>query len=106
MYERSNPYDELRRRRHARHDRSAATSRSDERTTRITGPRFVPSDGIRVKLEGAGKVGERFVGMVGIRDPYTIANVDEVIGWAREQVRERFGDTGYELTTPSTAATA
>jgi hypothetical protein len=35
--------------------------------------------------------------MVGIRDPYTIAHVDEVMGWARQQVRERFGDTGYEL---------
>jgi hypothetical protein len=23
--------------------------------------------------------------------------VDEVIGWARDKVRERFGDTGYEL---------
>ena len=28
---------------------------------------------------------------------YTIAHVDEVIGWARQQVRERFGETGYEL---------
>jgi hypothetical protein len=35
--------------------------------------------------------------MVGIRDPYTIAHVDEVIGWARDKVRERFGATGYEL---------
>jgi len=29
--------------------------------------------------------------MVGIRDPYTIAHVDDVIGWARDKVRERFG---------------
>jgi hypothetical protein len=42
-----------------------------------------PAPEFRVKLEGAGKVGERYVGMVGIRDPYTIANVDEVIEWAR-----------------------
>ena len=35
--------------------------------------------------------------MCGIRDPYTIAHVDEVIGWARAQVRARFGDSGYEL---------
>ena len=49
---------------------------------------------MRVKLEGAGKVGERYVGMVGIRDPYTIAHIDEVIDWARAQVRERFGDSG------------
>ena len=52
---------------------------------------------IRVKLEGAGKVGERYVGIAGIRDPYTIAHIDAVIEWARQQVRERFGDAGYEL---------
>ena len=49
---------------------------------------------LRVKLEGSGKVGERYVGMVGVRDPYTIANIDEVIAWARQQAAERFGATG------------
>ena len=69
----------------------------DERTTRITGPRFVPAEVMRVKLEGSGKVGERYVGLCGIRDPYTVANVDRVIAWAKDKVRERFGDSGYEL---------
>ena len=41
--------------------------------------------------------GERFVGLCGIRDPYTIAHVDEVIEWARAKVRERFGESGWEL---------
>ena len=50
-----------------------------------------------MKLEGSGKVGERYVGLVGIRDPYTIAHVDTVIEWARRQTRERFGDTGWQL---------
>ena len=66
-------------------------------TTRITGPRFIPADVMRVKLEGSGKVGERYVGLCGIRDPYTIANVDRVIAWARDKVSERFGKSGYEL---------
>ena len=48
---------------------------------------FVPAEEFRVKLEGAGKVGERFVGMAGIRDPYTIANVDKVIEWAKSRAR-------------------
>ncbi|SHJ12202.1 Protein of unknown function [Desulfofundulus thermosubterraneus DSM 16057] len=69
----------------------------DEKTTRITGPKFVPAQEIRVKLEGAGKVGERYIGIAGIRDPYTIQNVDQVIQWAKEQVKERFGDAGYRL---------
>jgi hypothetical protein len=96
MYERSNPYFE--------HVAGGTLDMSDcryeqvtERTTRVTGARFRPADEFRVKLEGAGKIGERYVGMVGIRDPYTIAHVDDVIGWARAQVRERFGETGYEL---------
>lgn len=70
---------------------------TSEKTTRVTGMVFEDADDFRVKLEGSGKVGERFVGMAGIRDPYTIKNVDKVIEWAREQVRERYGDEGWEL---------
>ncbi len=96
MYERSNPFYEL-----VAGGKLDMTQcryeQVDERTTRITGARFVPSDKIRVKLEGSGKVGERFVGIVGIRDPYTISHIDDVIEWARQQVRERFGEDGYEL---------
>lgn len=96
MYERSNPYEEFFAggqldMRHCHYEQF------DERTTRITGSRFIPSEQVRVKLEGSGKVGERYVGLCGIRDPYTIANVDRVIQWARDQVRARFGETGYEL---------
>ena len=69
----------------------------DERTTRITGPKYVPATELRAKLEGAGKLGERYVGLVGVRDPYTIANIDAVIAWARQQAAERFGTAGYEL---------
>jgi hypothetical protein len=96
MYERSNPYYEYFLGGHI--DMSECRyEQYDERTTRVTGPRFVPASPLRVKLEGSGKVGERYVGMVGVRDPYTIANIDAVTGWARQQVRERFGETGYEL---------
>jgi hypothetical protein len=99
MYERSNPYYE--------HVAGGTLDMSEcryeqvsERTTRITGSKFVPAPEFRVKLEGAAKVGERYVGMVGIRDPYTIAHVDAVIEWARDKVRERFGPENagaYEL---------
>ncbi len=96
MYERSNPYFEYVA--GGTLDMSECHyEQVDARTARITGAQFVPAAEFRVKLEGAGKIGERYVGLVGIRDPYTIAHVDDVIGWARTQVRERFGDTGYEL---------
>ena len=96
MYERSNPFYE--------HVASGVLDMSeaqyeqcDERTVRATGTRFLPAEQFSVKLEGAGKVGERYIGIASIRDPHTIANVDRVIGWAKEQVRLKFGDTGYEL---------
>lgn len=96
MYERSNPYHEyvaggLLDMTDCRYEQVS------EKTTRVTGMRFVPAEEFRVKLEGAGKIGERFVGMAGIRDPYTIANVDEVIAWARQAVMDRFGPDGWEL---------
>jgi hypothetical protein len=97
MYERSNPYYEHFLGGHI-DMRDCVYEQFDERTTRVTGPRYVAADELRVKLEGAGKVGERYVGIVGIRDPSTIARVDDVIGWARNAVRERFGNEGYELT--------
>ncbi|MCG8547851.1 MAG: DUF1446 domain-containing protein [Alphaproteobacteria bacterium] len=96
MYERSNPYFE-----HVAGGvldmRNCVYEQASEKTTRVTGADFVPSDETRVKLEGAGKIGERFLGIAGIRDPYTVQNVDEVVAWAERQVRDRFGADGYEL---------
>jgi hypothetical protein len=96
MYERANPYFE--------HVAGGTLDMSEcryeqisEKTTRIAGAKFIRSPEFRVKLEGAGKIGERYVGMAGIRDPYTIAHVDEVMAFARDKVRERFGENGYEL---------
>jgi hypothetical protein len=96
MYERSNPFFE-----HFVGGHLDMTDcryeQVDLRTTRVTGARYVPAERIRVKLEGSGKIGERFAGLAAIRDPYTIAHVDEVIAWARAQTEERFGRKGYEL---------
>jgi hypothetical protein len=96
MYERANPFYEHFLGGHI--DMSACRyEQYDERTVRVTGPRYVPAEELRVKLEGSGKIGERYVGIVGVRDPYTIENIDLVTGWARQQVVERFGPEGYQL---------
>jgi hypothetical protein len=96
MYERSNPFYEYVA--GGMLDMSQCRyEQFSERTTRVTGARFVPAERIRVKLEGAAKVGERYVGIAGVRDPYSVANIDALIAWARKQVEERFGTTGYEL---------
>jgi hypothetical protein len=96
MYERSNPYYEHFLGGHI-DMRECVYEQVDERTTRVTGPRYFPAEELRVKLEGAGKVGERYVAMVGVRDPYTISRIDDVIAWAKGAVCERFGETGYQL---------
>jgi Acyclic terpene utilisation family protein AtuA len=96
MYERGNPFFEYFLGGHI--DMSQCRyEQYDQRTVRVTGPSYIPASELRVKLEGAGKIGERYVGIVGVRDPYTIANIDLVTGWARRQVAERFGARGYEL---------
>jgi acyclic terpene utilization AtuA family protein len=71
----------------------------DERTTEVRGFEFHRDQVYRIKLEGAGKVGERAVSIAGIRDPYTIRQIDAVIDWARAKVQERWGEPGarYQL---------
>ncbi|MGQ9648245.1 MAG: acyclic terpene utilization AtuA family protein [Thermodesulfobacteriota bacterium] len=97
MYERSNPFYEYFAggtldMTHCKYEQV------DEKTTRITGMIFVPTQGkITIKLEGSGKVGERYIGIVGVRDPYLIRNIDQVIAWARSQVKERLAGKEYQL---------
>jgi len=97
MYERTNPYFE-----HFAGGtldmQNCVYEQFDEKTCRITNPKFIPIEGkVKVKLEGSGKVGERYLGMAGIRDPYTIKNIDKVIDWAKAQVKERFDGEDYQL---------
>lgn len=96
MYERSNPYYE-----NFLGGRLDMTNcvyeQYDQKTCRVTGAKFVPDKQFMVKLEGSGKVGERYIGIAGVRDPYTIKNIDKVIEWCKAQIRERFGDTGYSV---------
>ena len=81
MYERPNPFYEHFLGGHI--DMSECRyEQYDERTTRITGPKYVPATELRAKLEGAGKIGERYVGMVGVRDPYARSGIRScVMAW-------------------------
>lgn len=97
MYERSNPYYEYFA--GGMLDMSDCVyEQFDEKTTKITNPKYIPIKGkVKVKLEGSTRIGEMYIGIAGIRDPYTIKNIDKVIEMAREQVKDRFGEDGYEL---------
>jgi Acyclic terpene utilisation family protein AtuA len=96
MYERENPYFE-----HALGGtldmRECRYEQADPRTVRITGARWQAAKELRVKLEGAKKVGERYMGFVGVRDPHVVRNIDKVIEWSKSAVAKRFPDTKHEL---------
>ena len=97
MYERTNPYFE-----YVAGGKLDMTDcvyeQFDEKTCRITNAKFIPIEGrVKVKLEGSGLVGERYMGMAGIRDPYTIRHIDQVIQWAKDQVEERLSGKDYQL---------
>lgn len=69
----------------------------DARRTRVTGFSFARDAQYRVKIEGAGRVGERYLAIVGFRDPDVCGRIDAVIAWARGKVEERYGRGGYQL---------
>jgi hypothetical protein len=96
MYERETPYFE-----HALGGtldmRECRYEQFDERTVRITGAQWHDAPELRVKIEGAKKIGERYMGFVGLRDPHVVKNVDAAIEWCRTAVARRFGSEQYEL---------
>lgn len=61
----------------------------DERTVEVRGPTLEPVD-LRLKIEGAGFVGHRVLGIVGVRDPLSIANLDAFLQFARERLVTRY----------------
>lgn len=98
MYERNNPFREAVA--GGEIDMSRITYRQvDAITTEARGMRFNPAPDYCIKLEGAGKVGERCYIVVGVRDPQTIATIDLAIDWARQKVAAWYGPEGeaYQL---------
>lgn len=97
MYERSNPFYEyvaggLLDMSECRYEQF------DETTCRITNAKFIPIEGkVKVKLEGSAKVGHRYLGMAGIRDPYSIKHIDDIVQWAKNQVEERLHGQDYQI---------
>ena len=96
MYERETPYFE-----HALGGtldmRACRYEQADARTVRITGAKWLLAKELRVKLEGAKKIGERYMGFVGVRDPHVVKNIESAIEWSKTAVARRFPDTKYEL---------
>lgn len=63
----------------------------NHRTVEVKGA-WLETVPVTLKVEGAGFVGHRYVGIVGVRDPLTIANLDEFIEYAYARVRKNRPD--------------
>jgi hypothetical protein len=61
-----------------------------EHRVRVTGSRFVPSEGYFVKLEGVERAGFRAVSIAGCRDPLMIDSIDTILAGVRERVADNF----------------
>ena len=98
MYERTNPYREYVAGGYVDMTHCVYTQVSPK-TTLANGATFVADSVCKVKIEGAGLVGQRRLAVVGIRDPNTIRLIDKAIDWAKGKLVERFGAIGgdYEV---------
>lgn len=64
----------------------AVYTQMDERTVHVTGSRFIPSDVLTIKIEGAELVGHRAIVIAGLRDPRIIANLDAFLAEFRHNM--------------------
>ncbi|GGK29185.1 3-methylaspartate ammonia-lyase [Caldalkalibacillus thermarum] len=69
----------------------------DERTVKVSGSRFIPSESYTVKVEGVRQDGFRTVLICGIRDPYLLQQLDEVLAQVQDEVRSYFDQTSFQM---------
>lgn len=73
----------------------------DRQTVRVSGSRFTPTSRLRIKLEGARKIGYRAFTIAGIRDASVIQNLDKIEESVRAAVRRNLqtsvGDEDFRL---------
>lgn len=93
LYEKSNPY-ELPGPGGAIHLYDTSFTQLTESSVKVSGSRFVPTDGYFLKLEGVRKVGFRTVSIAGVKDPVMIENIDTITAGVMERVRNNFDAYG------------
>lgn len=80
---------------------SANFEQVDRQTVRVSGSRFVPTRQLRIKLEGARRVGFRAFTIAGVRDAAVIANLHVIEETVRGAVRRNLGsqvlDSDFQL---------
>lgn len=81
--------------------RGAVFEQVDRQTVRVSGSRFIPAPRLRIKLEGARRLGFRSFALAGIRDRTVIANLsvieEAVRGAVRRNLRSDVTDDQFSL---------
>ena len=62
----------------------------DEQRVEVKGSRFTPSDPYTIKLEAAKVVGYRTVSLAGVRDPFFIQKIDDILAGVTQRVNDNF----------------
>ena len=74
---------------------------SDRQTVRVSGSRFSPTPSLKIKLEGARRIGARAFTIAGVRDRHVIENLDVIERAVCDAVRRNLNPdairAGYEL---------
>lgn len=68
----------------------------DENKVKVSGTRFVPTDGFFVKLEGVRHVGYRTISCAATTDPIMIEKIDSIIEGVTDRVRNNFENFGLK----------
>ena len=69
-------------------------TQESETVVKVTGTRFVPSDGYFLKLEGARKIGYRTVSIAACKDPVMISKIDSIVEAVKAKVTSNFRNFG------------
>ena len=76
--------------------RQTVFTQESENTVKVTGSKFVPSDGYFLKLEGTKKIGFRTVSIAACRDPVMISKIDSITEAVRAKVKSNFANYGIK----------
>ena len=95
LYEKTNPY-ELPGPGGAIHLYDTQFSQATESKVRVSGSKFVPTDGYFLKLEGVKKVGYRTISIAGVKDPVMIEKIDEIAKSVKDRVINNFENYGIK----------
>lgn len=95
LYEKTNPY-ELPGPGGAIHLYDTEFTQITDNKVRVSGSRFVPTDGYFLKLEGVRKVGYRTISIAGVKDPVMIEKIDEISASVKDRVMNNFENYGIK----------